>query len=77
MKHEQFGTKELPKTTNKTSSTIVELFMNNSDTYYTQKELVTYMNKTNPCINKILRNLVQEKIVERTKVNSKYYYKFC
>ena len=71
------GTNELPTNTNVTRSTIVELFMNNSETYYTQKDLVEYMNKTNPCINKILRNLVQEKIVERTKVNSKYYYNFC
>jgi len=71
------GTNELPTNTNVTRSTIVELFMNNSETYYTQKDLVEYTERTNPCINKILRNLVQEKIVERTKVNSKYYYKFC
>ena len=71
----KIGTEKLPTTSSSTSMEILGLFKNNPKTYYTQVELVQEWKKSNPCINKILRKLLEQGEVGRTKVGSKYYYK--
>ena len=71
----KIGTKILPTTSSSTSRTVSELFKNNPETYFTQSEMVQEFTKSNPCINKVLRVLVEQGVVGRTKVGSKYYYK--
>mgnify|MGYP001973388971 CR=1 FL=1 len=70
----KIGTTTLPTTTSRTSMVLKELFKNNPKTYYTQAELVQEYNKSNPCINKILRTLLEQGVVGRTKVNGRFYY---
>jgi len=71
----KIGTKILPTNTSSTSSTVLGLFKNNPETYFTQAEMVQEFKKSNPCINKELRDLLEQGVVGRTKVGSKYYYK--
>lgn len=69
------GTTELPIATSRSATAIRDLFTKNPKTYYTQAELVESWKLSNPRINKILRNLVEEGLVGRTRVGSKYYYR--
>ena len=71
----KIGTKILPTNTSSTSSTVLGLFKNNPETYFTQAEMVQEFKKSNPCINKVLRDLLEQGVVGRTKVGSNYYYK--
>lgn len=71
----KIGTKVLPTNTTGTSMSIMELFKNNPDTYYTQAELAGYVQKSGPRVNKTLRTLCEQGVVGRTKVGLKYFYK--
>lgn len=73
--NKQIGTDELPTNSSSTSMEILELFKSHPKTYYTQAELVITWKKSNPAINKLLRKLLEQGVVGRTKVGSKYYYK--
>ena len=49
-------------------------FNKNPKTYYTQADLVKGFGKSNPRTNKVLRDLVEDGKVVRTKVSNKYFY---
>ena len=44
----KIGTKILPTNTSSTSSTVLGLFKNNPETYFTQAEMVQEFKKSNP-----------------------------
>ena len=74
---EQIGCKDLPEASSATSEEVLALFKAKSELYFTQKELAENFEKSNPCINKILRKLVESKLISRKKVSSRYFFKLC
>ena len=68
------GTTELPSNVGKLYEEILGLFNKNPKTYYTQSDLVKGFGKSNPRTNKVLRDLVEDGKVVRTKVSNKYFY---
>tara|TARA_Y100001949_G_C15909202_1_gene296085 strand:+ start:131 stop:361 length:231 start_codon:yes stop_codon:yes gene_type:complete len=75
--NKQIGCKNLPEQDNATREQIIALLKANAELYFTQKELVAEFSKSNPCINKNLRELCESKVIARTKVSSRFYYKLC
>jgi len=74
----QIGSKTLPQAdSSATEAKVRALFKENKELYFSQKELVEEFEKSNPCINKILRKLLAEKVILRKRAASRYYYKLC
>ena len=72
----EIGSKDLPEANSEgTEAKIRALFAENKELYFMQKELVAEFEKSNPCINKILRKLLAEKVILRKKAASRFYYK--
>ena len=72
----QIGSKILPEANSSaTEAKVRALFAENKELFFMQKELVEEFEKSNPCINKILRKLLAEKVILRKKAASRFYYK--
>jgi hypothetical protein len=57
------------------TQTLKDIFVKNPTKFYTQKDFVEHLNKSNPFVNKTLRTLLEKKVISRKRVGSKYFYK--
>ncbi len=74
-KFESVGVTHIEETS-VTKKEIKEIFSKYSEKYFTQKQFVTGLSKSNPYVNKILRSLVSEKFITfRTVGKTKFYKK--
>jgi len=69
------GTEKIEEAQNDTAVAVALVFKTYPNKYFTQKELVKGLNKSNPFINKILHRLIEAKIIVRTKGPGKFFYK--
>jgi len=58
-----------------TTEEVLGIFKKYPTKYFTQKDFVEGMGKSNPFINKILRTLVEKKKILRSRSGNKFFYK--
>ena len=68
------GQTEISIDISENTANVLAVFVKYPDKYFTQKDFVETMNKSNPWINKILRRLTESKIVSRSRNGNKFYY---
>ena len=73
-KFKQVGSTEISNDS-ELETTILDIFKEYPTKYITQPDLVKVLNKSNPFVNKILRRLVSNGKISRTKNGNKFYYK--
>ena len=69
------GTTEISVDISENTANVLAVFVKYPDKFFTQKDFVETMNKSNPWINKILRKLTEAKIVSRSRNGNKFYYR--
>jgi len=77
---EQFaevGTSEPQVEINETVATMAAIFNAYPDSYFTQRDFVTRLNKSNPFINHQLHKLLSGNIIERIGTRRKYFYRLA
>jgi len=73
-KFESVGVTHIEETS-VTKKEIKEIFSKYNEKYFTQKQFVTGLSKSNPYVNKILRSLVSEKFITFLTVGKTKFYK--
>ena len=72
------GTTEIRAEVGEDTMNVLNVFTKYPDRFYTQKDFVQELGKSNPWINKILNRLVTSNIVTRTKgVSNKFHYQLA
>ena len=74
-KFQKMGTTKIEETTSDTEKEILLVLRENPNKFYTQPDFVEGLGKSNPFVNKILRRLVERKLVHREKSGNKWFYK--
>lgn len=72
---ENLGTEEISNVGSETKESMIQIFKSYPNKFFTQKDFVKGLNKSNPYVNKILRMLVEEKVIMKSKSNGRYYYR--
>jgi len=68
------GTTEIHAEIGENTASVLQVFVKYPERFYTQKDFVTVLGKSNPWINKILNRLVKSNIVTRTRSGNKFQY---
>ncbi len=74
-KFEQVGSKEITESEDSIISIMSAVFKQQPATWFTQKDFVTNLNKSNPFVNKTLHKLMEQDKIERVKSGNKFYYR--
>lgn len=69
------GTTEIKESENSIIGTMRAIFELYPNKYYTQKDFVTHLNRTNPFVNKNLHKLMEQGVIERIKVTNRFHYR--
>ncbi len=69
------GKTEIVAQADPTSTVLAEVFKNNPTKYFSQKDFVTSLGKSNPFINKVLQGLMTKNVVERIQSGNRFYYR--
>jgi len=74
---DKVGTTDIVAMDSEVKVTMVSIFKQYPSKYFTQKDFVKGINRSNPYVNKVLRSLVEEKVITRSKGNGKYHYRLA
>jgi len=69
------GVEEISNVGSETFDSMIQIFKSYPNKFFTQKDFVKGLNKSNPYVNKILRKLVENKVILKSKGNGRYYYR--
>lgn len=69
------GTTEIKESENSIIGTMRAIFEMYPDKYYTQRDFVEHLNRTNPFVNKNLHKLMAQNVIERIKVTNRFHYR--
>jgi len=70
------GTTDIQTEIGEETATVLAVFVKYPERFYTQKDFVTALGKSNPWINKILNRLVKSNIVTRSRHGNKFQYTY-
>jgi predicted transcriptional regulator len=68
------GVTEISVDISENTEKVLAVFVKYPTKFFTQKNFVEGLNKSNPWINKILRRLTDAKIITRSRNGNKFYY---
>lgn len=71
------GSEEIIALDSEVKVTMVSIFKKYPSKYFTQKDFVKGIGRSNPYVNKILRQLTADKVIVRSKGNGKYHYRLA
>jgi len=71
------GTTKIEEQTGDFSREVLSVFKAYPERYFTQKDFVEAMNKSNPFVNKTLRKLDETNKVTRVRSGNKFFYKLA
>ena len=70
----ELGVTEISVDISENTAAVLAVFVKYPDKFFTQKNFVDTMGKSNPWINKILRRHTESKIIQRSRNGNKFYY---
>ena len=73
-KFETVGTKEIKESEESMTGVMRAIFEKQPTTWFTQKDFVTNLNKSNPFVNKTLHRLIEQNVIRRVKSGYRFFY---